>query len=69
MVHHRAQREPAHMDVDTLSGELRKLVLERQALREHGAAADDLERNRIAIVRAQWQLSSALIRAHLPQAA
>ncbi len=57
------------MDVDKLNGELRELVLERQALREHGAAADELERNRIAIVRAQWQLSHALIDAHLPQAA
>ncbi len=57
------------MDVDKLNGELRELVLERQTLREHGAAADDLERNRIAIVRVQWQLSHALIHAHLPQAA
>jgi hypothetical protein len=57
------------MDVDKLNGELRELVLERQSLRERGAAADELERNRLAIVRVQWQLSHALIQAHPPQAA
>ncbi len=45
---------------------LRELVLERQALREGGAAADELERNRLAIVRAQWQLSYAFVELHQP---
>jgi hypothetical protein len=57
------------MDVDKLNAELRELVLERQALRERGAAADELERNRVSIVRVQWQLSHALIQAHVPRAA
>jgi hypothetical protein len=59
------------MDADKLNAELRELVLERQALHERGAAADEFERNRLAIVRLQWQLSHALIQAHLhlPQAA
>ena len=57
------------MDVDRLNAELRELVLERQTLRERGAAADELERNRLAIVRVQWQLSRALIQAHVPRAA
>jgi hypothetical protein len=41
------------MDVDKLSGVLRQLTL-------YGAATDDS-----AIVRAQWQLSRAPLRAHL----
>ena len=49
------------MDVDTLTAELRALVLEREALRERGASADVLERNQLAIVRVQWQLTYALI--------
>jgi hypothetical protein len=52
------------MKIDTLTAELRELVLERQALRERGAAADELERNRLEIVRVQWQLSYALVELH-----
>jgi len=54
------------MNVDTLTAKLRELVLERQALRERGAATDELELNRLAIVRAQWQLSYALVELHSP---
>jgi hypothetical protein len=54
------------MNVDMLTAQLRDLVLERQALREGGAAADELERNRLAIVRAQWQLSYAFVELHQP---
>jgi hypothetical protein len=52
------------MNVDTLTAQLRELVMERQALRERGAAADELEPNRLAIVRAQWQLTYALVELH-----
>jgi len=54
------------MNVDQLNQKLRWLVLERQALRERGAATDELERNRLAIVRGQLQLSWAYIELHRP---
>jgi hypothetical protein len=57
------------MDVEMLSRQLRELVLEQQKLHERGAGTDELERNRLDIVRAQWRLSHALIQAHPPQAA
>ena len=55
------------MTVDQLTERLRWLVLERQSLRERGATADDLERNRLEIVRCQWQLSYAAIELHCPR--
>ena len=45
------------------------LVDERQELRRDGAPADQLERNRLAIVQCQWELSRALIELYLPPAA
>jgi hypothetical protein len=47
-----------------LTAEKDDLVHERQSLREDGANRDELERNRLHIVRAQWELSHALIEAH-----
>jgi hypothetical protein len=47
--------------VEELEARVRDLVLERQRLRETGAAALELERNRRAIVEANQQLSLALI--------
>jgi hypothetical protein len=52
--------------VEFLSDEIRGLVFERQTLRTVGAAADELERNRVELVRAQQELIQALIRRHLP---
>ena len=49
------------MTVSQLNQRLRWLVLERQALRDRGAAPDDLERNRLDIVRVQWKLSYASV--------
>lgn len=43
---------------------LRRLVLERQQLRERGASRKELETNRSAIVEAQWRLSKAAIEAY-----
>jgi hypothetical protein len=47
-----------------LTAETDELVRERQSLRDDGANGDELERNRLRIVDAQWQLSHALIKAH-----
>jgi hypothetical protein len=53
-------------DVETL-GELHAaLVRERQQLRSLGAESGELERNRLAIVHCQWELSRALIERYLP---
>jgi hypothetical protein len=48
-------------DVETLSELHAALVRERQQLRSGGAPSDELERNRLAIVHCQWELSRALI--------
>src|SRR5512146_1485509 len=45
-----------------------QLVAERQQLRERGASEGALERNRLQIARAQWELGHALIERHLPPA-
>jgi hypothetical protein len=58
--------EALYMNAEQLNQRLRWLVLERQALREHGAATDELEANRLAIVRVQWKLSYAFIENHRP---
>ncbi|HZB23317.1 MAG TPA: hypothetical protein VE444_05675 [Gaiellaceae bacterium] len=42
-----------------------RLALERQELREAAAGVDALERNRLAIVAAQWELSHELIARYL----
>jgi hypothetical protein len=54
------------MNAEQLNQRLRWLVLERQALRERGAATDELERNRLEIVRVQWKLTYAFIELHRP---
>ena len=61
------------MRVEQLTETLRRLVLERQRLRDWGASWAELERNRLEIVFRQQELSYALIELHpskpLPQAA
>ena len=57
------------LDPETLTQLHTTLVDERQQLRRDGAAAEDLERNRLAIVQCQWELSRALIERYLPPAA
>ena len=56
-------------DPETLVQLHATLVVERQQLRQGGAAAKELERNRLAIVQCQWELSRALIERYLPPAA
>ena len=53
-------------DVETLVSQLEKLTRERQDLREQKGDVDALERNRLEIVEAQWELSHALIDRYRP---
>jgi len=57
------------LDLESLSQLHTTLVDERQQLRRSGAPSEELERNRLAIVRCQWELSRALIERYLPPAA
>jgi hypothetical protein len=55
--------------VEVILARLNELSRERQDLRAQRADDATLERNRLAIVEAQWDLAHALIRRHLPVAA
>jgi hypothetical protein len=57
------------LSVEALLQQLEQLTRERQDLRLDLAEALELERNRLAIVEAQWNLSRALIRRYLPAVA
>jgi hypothetical protein len=61
-------RVEVQLDPETLTQLHTRLVNERQQLRSEGAAAVELERNRLAIVNCQWELSRALIERYLPPA-
>jgi len=65
----RFRRRRAAQTVEALTELLGSLTLERQSLRASDASPTALERNRVAIARAQWDLSHALIERHLPPAA
>jgi hypothetical protein len=62
----RFRRSPSTKTVEALTELLGALTLERQALRASDANSVKLERNRLAIARAQWELSHALIERHSP---
>jgi hypothetical protein len=59
----------ARPSVEALLARIDALARERQQLRGRRATPRTLERNRLALVRAQWELSRALIDRHLPAAA
>jgi hypothetical protein len=63
------RRRASAPTVETLTERLRKLTLEREELRAADAGSLELERNRVAIARAQWDLSYALIERYLPKPA
>jgi hypothetical protein len=52
--------------VETLLDEISGLTVERQRLRDRGVDAVKLERNRVKLARAQWELSHALIARYRP---
>lgn len=60
----RLPRRKRKRTVEDLLTELASLATERQTLRSREAETSVLERNRLAIVRAQWDLSHALIDRH-----
>jgi hypothetical protein len=51
--------------VDALQQRVAALALARQELRTGGAEPSALERNRVKLAHAQWELSHALIEKHL----
>jgi hypothetical protein len=64
----RFRRGRAHPSVEALLEEISGLTVQRQLLRERGVDAVKLERNRVKLARAQWELSHALIERYLPAA-
>jgi hypothetical protein len=63
----RFRRGHSRRSVEDLLGHIGELTAERQKLREEGASGVRLERNRIKLARAQWELSHALIERYLPE--
>ena len=53
-------------DVESLTAEIGRIVVERQELRAAGASFDVLEENRRRLAAAQHELSQLLIARHLP---
>jgi hypothetical protein len=62
----RFRRSRSAVSVESLVVRIAELVAERQDLRSSGAAPAAIERNRIQIARAQWELAHALIDRHGP---
>jgi hypothetical protein len=64
----RFRRSRSRSSVETLTLRISALVAERQTLRAKGGSLAALERNRVQIARAQWELGHALIDRYLPPA-
>jgi hypothetical protein len=62
----RFRRGQTRPSVEVLLQEIAELTAQRQLLRERGVDATKLERNRVKLARAQWELSHALIERYLP---
>ena len=65
----RFRRRRTSLTVESLADQLGILTRERQDLRASDAGSVELEQNRVAIARAQWDLSYALIERYLPKPA
>ncbi len=61
----RFRRSRTRASADELAARITALVAERQRLRERGAGEAPLERNRLQLARAQWELGHALIERNL----
>jgi hypothetical protein len=64
----RFRRGRGRASADELNTRIARLVAERQELRASGAGEAPLERNRMKLARAQWELGNALIDRYLRQA-
>jgi hypothetical protein len=64
----RFRRGRNRLPVDVLAARIADLVTERQELREAGSPRAAIERNRVQLARAQWELAHALIDEHLAEA-
>ena len=53
--------------MESLAARIAELVAERQELRAAGSPPAAIERNRVQLVRAQWELAHALIDEHLSE--
>jgi hypothetical protein len=62
----RFRRASTRQSVETILRRIERLTAERQELRGRGATESVLERNRLKIAKAQWELSYALIERYLP---
>jgi hypothetical protein len=62
----RFRRGSSRPTVETLLEQISVLTAERQRLREEQVGVARLERNRVRLARAQWELSHALIERYLP---
>jgi hypothetical protein len=62
----RFRRGHSRPTVEALLDQISGLTAERQRLRDEGVNGARLERNRVKLVRAQWELSHALIERYLP---
>ena len=62
----RFRRGHSRPTVEALMEQISVLSEERQRLRDQDAGAARLERNRVKLARAQWELSYALIERYLP---
>lgn len=61
----RFRRGHTRPTVEALLEEISSLTSERQLLRDRGVEPRKLERNRVKLARAQWELSHALIERYL----
>ena len=64
----RFRRGHTRPSVEVLLDDISRLTGERQQLRERRVDSARLERNRVKLARAQWELSHALIERYLPAA-
>jgi hypothetical protein len=62
----RFRRGHTRPSVEALLDNISQLTAERQELRERGVDQTKLERNRVKLARAQWELSHALIERYRP---